>query len=156
MTLDEFKKEVEVLSEGESDILRELYIEQFVDTSKEHYLKYISNRELFSDGACYTGYLWDCLFQSEKVAIQHVFEDLNSYKEVLIFWDIHSCDRILIKDYWKFPKDRVIRINSHAFKKGIEYLPEDIYIFDYSISWTYILTHEDDGKRRICLKIDKN
>jgi len=68
-------------------------------------------------------------------------------------WDIHTCEKILIEDYWKFPKERVIKVDVTSLKEGLEYLPEDIYIFNYDFSWTYILTHEDDGKGRICYEI---
>jgi hypothetical protein len=33
-------------------------------------------------------------------------------------------------------------------------LPEDVYFFDDSLSWTVVLTHEDDGKRRYCVTVN--
>lgn len=80
-------------------------------------------------------------------------EELLNKKEVLVLWDIHSCDRIFIENYWKFPKDKVIMVDAKWLIDGLEYLPEDIYIFDYNFSWTYIITHEYDDERRICMKV---
>lgn len=153
MIFEDFKEQVEVLSEEESNVLREFYIEKFIDISKENYKMNIAKMKLFSDGYCYTGYLWDYLLNYNKITLKSLFDELANKRDVLILWDIHSCDRILIENYWRFPKDRVIKVDIEYLKEGIEYLPEDIYIFDYDFSWTYIITHEDDGKRRICYYI---
>ena len=46
-------------------------------------------------------------------------EDVMAYKErlnkVLVFWDIHSSDKIWIKDYWKFGKDSMIKLKYSNF-----------------------------------------
>lgn len=56
MLLKDFKETVEVLPLDEANLLRELYIENFIDTSKEGYKNNIFERKLFPDGYCYTGY----------------------------------------------------------------------------------------------------
>jgi len=82
-----------------------------------------------------------------------LINELSNKKSVLVLWDIHSSNRIITNDYWKFGKDSVVRIDTKYLIEGIDYFPEDIYIFDDDFLWTYIITHEDDGKRRICLKV---
>lgn len=153
MLLEDFKRHIEVLPEEVSNALRALYIEHFIDANKEGYNKCIAQRELFSDGYCYTGYLWDYLLEYNKITFRTLIEELLNKKMLLVLWDIHSCEKIFIENYWKFQKDRILKVDARWIKEGIEHLPEDIYIFDYNFSWTYILTHEDDGKRRICLYI---
>lgn len=71
---------------------------------------------------------------------------------VFVFWDIHSCERILIEDYWKFDKDSVIEIDFNVLLEGETYLPEDFYIFDKNMTWTLIKTHEDINGHCYCLK----
>lgn len=105
MCFDDFKEQIIVFTAEESNLLRSLYIEKFIDTNKEYYIQNILIRTSYVDGYCYTGYLWDCLFQYNRVTIQNVFEKLAPYKEVLVFWDIHTCERILIENYWRFPKE---------------------------------------------------
>ncbi len=39
--------------------------------------------------------------------------------------------------------------------EGKEFLPEDIYIFDSSLTWTLIKTHEEINGKRYCLKTGK-
>ena len=36
-------------------------------------------------------------------------------------WDIHSCERILIPDYWKFPKTRILFTDAwqESFKQNL-------------------------------------
>lgn len=85
----------------------------------------------------------------EELYIDKMAGKLNS---VYVFWDIHSCERIFIKDYWKFDKDPVLKLDIKMLLKGEKYLPEDIYIFDKSFTWTFIKTHEDIERKRYCLK----
>ena len=72
--------------------------------------------------------------------------------EVYVFWDIHSCERIFIEDYWKFDKEVVLKMDLKTLIKGEKYLPEDIYIFDVDCEWTMIKTHEYIDKKCYCLK----
>lgn len=97
--------------------------------------------------------LWDNLLDFSRITMKSLIEELTDKQEVLVLWDIHSCDRIFIENYWRFPKHNVIRVDGKWLIQGFEHLPEDIYIFDYDLSWTYILTHENDGKRKICMEV---
>lgn len=154
MLLDDLKKNIDVLPVDEATILRDLYIEHFVDTNNEGFINKINKRILFSDGYCYTGYLWDYIMKRQRITLQTLINVLINKETVLVLWDIHSCERIFIEDYWKFGKDSIIRIETKYLIEGLNYFPEDIYIFDSDFLWTYIITHEDDGKRKICYKIN--
>jgi hypothetical protein len=79
---------------------------------------------------------------------------LENYSMVYVFWDIHTKERIFIENYWKFDKWAVLHLNSQLLFENLEYLLEDIYIFDDSLSWTLILTHEYVNDRRFCLKVE--
>lgn len=72
MLLDDLKEKIEVLPLDEANILRDLYIENFVDTSKEGYKNNIIERKLYSDGYCYTGYLWDYITKYQRVSLNLV------------------------------------------------------------------------------------
>ncbi len=72
-----------------------------------------------------------------RIAIHILFNELYTKDSLIIFWNIHSWERIFAKNYWKFKK-------------------EDVYTFDYSFEWNDIITHEDYGTRRICFKIESN
>lgn len=60
----------------------------------------------------------------------------------------------MIPDYWKFPKWSVLRLSSGILSKNIRvlpqvlHLPEDLYIFDETLQWTLITTHEYDKRNR--------
>jgi len=66
-------------------------------------------------------------------------------------WDIHTKERIFIKDYWKFKKKAVLKMKANLLFEGEIHLPEDIYIFDDSFNWTIAKTHEDIDGERYCL-----
>lgn len=142
---------MEIIINDEADKIRVRYIKNFISISSEYYKTQIAQKRKFIDGYCYTGYLWDCynnfLLQNEEKSDQYI----SQKQEIMIFWDIHSKERIVIPDYWKYPKDAVIRIKGKDFAEIKKMLPEDIYIFDKSYTWSIAYTHEvDDKQRRFC------
>ena len=50
-----------VIGTQKSNILRKKYISTFVNTESRLYIDRIKTLKQYSDGMCYTGYLWDCL-----------------------------------------------------------------------------------------------
>lgn len=148
MTLN--PKKVTILTGLIADEIRASYVQAFINLDSEYYINNIKKLNSFSDGLCYTGYLWDCFkfFQIKAESFCKTF--LDSKRNLYVLWDIHSKDRIFIKDYWKFPKSAVLLLNSWEEEKYIA-LPEDIYIFDETFSWSIAFTHEDDQNgQRFC------
>ena len=155
LSLAEFKDAVFQLPSRDAARWREAYIGRFVDRDSEFYKKHVGRLELHADGWCYEAYLWDC-FRHPKATIR--FEEIRRallVKKALVFvmWDIHSCDKVLIPDYWKFEKASVLQLRSDLRPGNLRHLPEDIYIFDETMGWTLVLTHEDDMTGdRFCLE----
>lgn len=144
-----------ILDSKKSDVLRGNYIRNFVDTDSTYYKENIEQKTMFSDGLCYTGYLWDCLLKPSIILENKAEQILQEKRKIFIMWDIHSCDRILVPDYWKFPKTKVLYADAWAetFKDD---LPEDIYVFDGTFSWSVIYTHETDLiNNRYCLFVER-
>jgi hypothetical protein len=67
--------------------------------------------------------------------------------------DDHSRDRIPGAPLWPYPAYSVARFEPQRLLESLDSLPEDIYVFDSSVSWTLVHTHEDDGRRRICCAV---
>jgi len=153
MDFKAFTSECTFLSKSERDKRRKKYIEVFINTKHEWYKEHMRLHK-FSDGYCYIGYLWEFLKNPILIKESDIAEVAQRGGEVYVFWDINSCDRILIKDYWKFDKDTMLKVNFQALLEGKKYLPEDIYIFDEDFSWTLISTHEDVDGDRYCLKAE--
>lgn len=147
-----FKKKVEILNEQRSNELRDRYICKFVNVDDKLYQERIQLRHKFIDGYCYLGYLWEYIINSVVIEEEYISKKAVRLNNIYVFWDIHSCEKILIKDYWKFDKDVVLKMNIKTLLLGDNYLPEDIYIFDESFSWTLIKTHEYISGKRFCLK----
>lgn len=77
-----------------------------------------------------TGYLWDCLIRWERASYNYIVSWLEvQLSSVYIFWDIHSCDRVRIKNYWKYPIDPVLCIGLTEIQAVMQTLPEDCYFF---------------------------
>ena len=140
-----------VLGQSKSDILRSEYISAFVNCDSPHYRKYIEQKRMFTDGICYVGYLWDCLLNMDVISEYRAKMMLTEKRDVFIMWDIHSCERILIPDYWEYPKTSVLYTGEWSDSLMSE-LPEDLYLFDETFRWSVIFTHETNDKgRRYCL-----
>lgn len=130
MDFKTFQSNLKVLDKQTGNTIRSKYINEFVNTEHEQYHQQIQLKHKFRDGYCYAGYLWDYI-KNPIIIDKKYFEVLaDKINRVFVFWDIHSCERILIEDYWKFDKDSVIEIDFNVLLEGEAYLPEDIYIFD--------------------------
>lgn len=146
ITLAEFRLRVTILEDSDQRKLRSRYIAKFINTSHELYHKYIEETKMCVDGKCYTGYLWDFLKDPVLISWDEIERLGKSLGDVYVFWDIHSCERILIPDYWKFEKNAALKLSFPDLLEGLSFLPEDIYICNEDLEWTLILTHEDiDG-----------
>ena len=153
MMLDDLQQTVEYLPKESEIAFRSKYIDKFINTSSDHYDKYIRTVKEYSDGICYRGYLWDCLINYTIIRFEEVILYKEKLNKIMIFWDINSKEYIFIKDYWKFGKDSMLRLDFSDFLDNIEYFPEDVYIFDESLAWSLVLTHEEEDFNRICVKM---
>ncbi len=127
----------------QADAYRTQYIDHFVNKNCDYYINNIQHLKLFSDGMCYAGYLWDCVANKTVWMLDEAMAFLRGKDDILyVLWDINSADRILIPNYWKFPKKAVVSFLSGEIDNILPLLPEDCYIFDETFCWTVILTHE--------------
>jgi len=149
--METFKKNIIALSDIDGEKARKRYIETFVDTKGDFYKTYIQEKHKYIDGYCYTGYLWDVLLSKIVVSEEYIKKIAEKVNNIYVFWDIYSCERILIEDYWKFEKSNVLKMDILTLTLGLDYLPEDIYIFDEKYEWSFILTHEYIDDNRYCL-----
>ena len=135
-----------ILDSEKSGILRQQYIQTFVNSASHYYIENIERKTRFSDGLCYTGYLWDCLINPKIITEDKADRRLLDKRHIFIMWDIHSRDRVFIPDSWKYPKARGFYTKKweDAFKAE---LPDDIYLFDAIFRWSVVYTHETDLKK---------
>ena len=123
---------MKILDSTVSDSLRCKYVDTFVDMHSAYYIEYIKHKTMYSDGLCYTGYLWDCLINPHIIEENSANNLLKTKENILIMWDIHSCEKIFIPDYWKYPKTSVLY--TKHFDDVSQSLPEYVHIFDDSFT----------------------
>src|SRR5579883_1929279 len=131
-----------ILPGERADALRTAYIQRFVKTESAYFREYIAQKRQFSDGEYCFGYLWDTLRNPTTISEEQLKAELAQRGEVYVFWDLHSAEHQVAKDYWKFPREAVLRVQAPCLieaiasmeyvAQGWAYLPEDIYIFDDS------------------------
>lgn len=143
---------MEIIIGDKAKYLRKKYIECFIDTNLDYYINRIQKKSVFSDGICYTGYLWDCLKNKFVVSEKECFVYIKNMEFIYIFWDIHTNDRIFIPDYWKYPKEAFLKMKYNEFVRDINTFPEDIYVVNDTFEWSIAFTHETNIQReRYCL-----
>lgn len=152
MFFEEFKRQIVDLGANEIEGIRKQYIEVFADTESSTYKKEIAVMHKYIDGYCYLGYLWDCIKCANVIDEEYFTQFEKSDEQVYVFWDIHSCERILSEDYWKFDKNAVLQMSLHLLLENEDFLPEDIYITNKDFTWTLVKTHENIDGKRYCLK----
>ena len=172
-----------IVSTSDKKILRDRFIKEFINTNHEYFRKYIGTLRKYPDGLCYDGYLWDVLneaYDNSRVLQEKAITLLKSKSLVYVMWDIYSNYRVVMNDIIRLnnPKDTIISVNANELCDLIEYewaadwdlgeryLPEDIYIFDNSMNWCIIFTHEGDDSTenpnlneddyiRVCFMVDR-
>lgn len=149
----EHEPQPQILSAEDSAFWRNAYIEAFVNTASEYYQSRITTRRKFSDGIHQTGYLWDCLRSPKRITIERFKHEIVQYPEVMVMADDHSRDQVPGAPLWPYPPYSVARFTPEFLLESLDKLPEDIYVFDSTMSWTLILTHEHDNKRRLCCAV---
>lgn len=133
---------MEILLGNKAKDLRRMYIDKYINKEDDYYKERISNLIRCSDGLCYRGYLWDCLKSMQLISETEGEQLIKSVENILIMWDINSKDYIFIPDYWKYPKEAILSLPVEEYGQYKSELPEDIYIFDETFTWSVILTHE--------------
>lgn len=101
------------------------------------------------------GYFWEGLKQYHRRSENYCFERIKAQKgDIYVMWDSLENFEIQNENYWKYPAKSMLRLSVNEFFQLFVTLPEDIYVFDDSLKWSVILTHEDVfDKKRYCLSI---
>ena len=134
--------------------LKARYEQAFVNRESECYKECILTKRRFSDGEFATAYLWDCMENTRKQSLQYCLELLRRQENVYVLWDVFSKEQVWIPNYYKYPAESCLLNPGSMVEELLPALPEDVYFFDDSLSWTVVLTHEDDGKRRYCVTVN--
>jgi hypothetical protein len=149
-SLDAFAAAVEALPPDDADVVRHRFVAERVDMGKAKAKEHL-RLEARPDGPAYRGYLWDFLAGSEVITEDQIWRRVEAVPHLLAMWDLHSKDRVWTPNHFKFPKGTVLRAGPATLRRGLEYLPEDLYLFDDSCSWAGALTHEWIDDVRFCL-----
>ncbi len=149
-----------VLNQEHADNLRHEFIEEFTDKTLPFYQKTLRMRQ-FYDGMCYMGYIWEVLKKPYAIVTRETALALLCDKaDVYVLWDIRTMKNVAHAFHYKVPKDRVIQTDGQSLAEQLQsdfaprsdhvsFLPEDIYVFDDSLSWFIVFTHEPDERGNI-------
>ena len=66
--------EFEIVPVEKARVLRESFIQKFIDTTSDHYKKHIATLIQYTDGLFYDGYLWEYLPDNDNYQKECVME----------------------------------------------------------------------------------
>ena len=125
MTLEEFRHTVRVLPPDEACSVRSRFEETFV-----------------ADGSPGPN-LWDRLGCPQRVSLARLWATVSSTDVVHVMWDPPVVASPAV-DARSFATDAVLECGVADLELGVDWLPEDLYVFDDSFSWSAVFTHERD------------
>lgn len=165
------------LSQPMAQMLRAQFIDKFINKNHPLYnnIDGISADKDVQDGYTHS-HLWSCLKIKQTAEFYSMMRELGKMNcpTVYAMWDVYpknSFNKGYVPEYLQFfrtddiieltPKElcemllREHHIEERASVIGdicTRYLPEDLYIFDYSLSWFMALTHEEiyTNNTRLC------
>ena len=152
MSMNLLTENIYVLDDKTKESIREKFCISFIDTKKDGYREAIEEKEEYSDGYCYNGYLWDYIANVTVVEENYMKTKITKMNEVYALWDIHSSEKILIENYWKFKKDDIVKLKGDTLIEKLHLFPEDLYVFDNTYGWVMVFTHEYFDNKRYCLE----
>lgn len=121
------------LPKKESNSLRDAYIRTFFDTDSVDYRKY--HFELYWKQG--VGYLWGFLKQPfTSVHLEDVKQFVQQKEQVLFFWDSSSRVGTEISRKYIYKMQTEILLNQY------DRFTDDLYIFDETLTWTAVISHE--------------
>ncbi len=152
-----------VLDQAYADRLRNDFVERFTDRSLPFYQKVLRLRQYY-DGMCYAGYMWEVLKKPYAVVDRDTALSLLDGKGcVYVMWDKRTMQKVAQAFQYRVPKDMIIQTDGKGLSEQLRsdlaglrgkasFLPEDLYIFDGSLEWYIIFTHEpDENNRMMCM-----
>ena len=142
-----------ILNPKDSSYWRDAYLNAFVDVSSAYYQNNIAKLQQYSDGRHYFGYVWDCFREPQAITYERLRNEVMQFTEIFVMADDHSRQKVMGAPLWPYPPYSVVNFKPQIFLNALVALPEDLYIFDSSVSWTLVLTHEYNDEKRICLTV---
>jgi hypothetical protein len=146
----EFSDAIHVLSGEASGQLRDRFVEHRVDHAHAKMQAGLRLRQ-FADGLAYAGYLWDYLIDKRPLSEPELWQALAEIPDLYAMGDIHSSELVRVQRDFLLPKGAVVHAEVQTLRAGLNFLPEDLYLFDESCAWAAVLTHEELGEGRFCV-----
>jgi hypothetical protein len=145
VTVDELlSKGVQVLRGQEAAQVRARFISEYMDLGSEWYTTRIARLKRYSDGEFYSGYLWEVVPNYTRISEDEAAILAQNLGRSYAFWDLHSAEKIVVPNYWKFPRDTVLHGEAADIYDARPILPKDLYIVREDSEVCLVLTHEDE------------
>lgn len=89
-------------------------------------------------------HLWAHLRHCRRVTLARLWETLASSETVCLMWDAGPDGHPTLADR-EFGTGAVVACATTDLERVIEWLPDDLYVFDPTLTWTAVFTHRRDG-----------
>lgn len=90
-----------------------------------------------------TGLRWERLRRRQRVSLARLWATVAGVEVVDLMWDPPARTRHP-QPCVPFGADAVVRCRVEDLERGVEWLPEDLYVFDETFTWSAIFTRASD------------
>ena len=126
-----------IIGKDKADALRKQYTDRYADKTLR-----------------YRGYLWEVIRGLTIIDRKTALELLESKDKVFVMWDNRTMQNVAQRIAYPFPADMMFSMQAKDLSDQLKIdfnnprekpaLPTELYIFDQSMKWTIIFTHESD------------
>ena len=133
MTFEEFAEAATLRTPDEAADIRRRFDEAFVQSGPT------------------TGLRWERLRRRQRVSLARLWATVAGVEVVDLMWDPPTEGRHPHSCVGPFGADAVVRCRVEDLERGVEWLPEDLYVFDETFTWSAIFTRASDVDGSILL-----
>lgn len=126
------------VSKHKKDILKNQFINKFIITDTEYYQNYVNVGEGY--------FLWCCFKHQGHLSTFSTNEfgsvlDSIDTKNVLLFWDYY-----ISQDIMDLGRNELFHCSKQFLVNNLSAFPQDFYVFDETLKWVVISTHEQQNE----------
>lgn len=126
MTLDEFRTAVRVLPDAEAGAVRHRFAGAFLRAGGHE------------------PPMWNALRHRQRVSLARLWATVAGRETVMVMWDHPDLSAGRPPHPTAFSPCAVLECRVADLERGVDWLPDDLYVFDDTYTWSAVFTHQAD------------
>ncbi|WP_163853447.1 hypothetical protein [Paenibacillus elgii] len=138
MDKDILLNQLQRVPKHKKDILKNQFINKLINTDTGYYHNYVNVRDGY--------YLWCCFKQQGNIftfsinGLKSILDGIDT-KNVLLFWDYY-----ISQDVMDLGRNELFHCSKQFLVNNLSAFPQDFYVFDETLKWVVVITHEQQNE----------